>query len=112
MEVVYRLTSVRARVDDEPISIVEVLGTGDLTGRREELAEQGCVLGKGMRVGADVSFGDHENMDGSLWMNISEGKRFVGLVKTRRGDRARNDLAEKAVGRGGRHRKIIAFPHG
>ena len=98
MEVVDGLTTVRVGVHDEAVAVIEVVLTGDLAGGREQIAEQGGVLGQSVGVRTDVTPGDDQHMDGCLGVNIGEGEGIGGLVEPFGGDGAGDDFAEQAVG--------------
>ena len=98
VEMVDGLAAVRAGVDDETVPVVEVLLASNVTGRGEQVAEQGGVLGQGFGVRRDVALGDDEHVDGGLRMNVGEGQGVGRFVEARDRDGAANDLAEQAVG--------------
>ena len=64
------------------------------------MTEHRGMFGKSMRRRCEMSLGNQKEVSGSLGMDVWKGKDKVVLVDAFYGDRARRDLAKKAVGRG------------
>jgi hypothetical protein len=103
VEVLDGLAAVGAGVDDDAVAVGEVLLAGDFGGGGEELAEERGVGGGGVGERGDVLFGDDEDVDGGLGVDVREGEDVVVLIEASDGDGAGGNLAEEA---GGQYRHL------
>ena len=94
------MAAVRAGVDDEAVTAVEVMSAGQMPGFGEKAAEEGGIFGEGVGVGGNVALGDKEQVGRSLWVDVCDSENLWGFVEALDGDGAGDNLAEKAVGVG------------
>jgi len=97
VQMVDRLAAVGAGVDDQAVAVGKVLCAGDFAGGVEELAEALGVVLRGVRVRSDVVFGDDEDVDRRLRIDVGEGEGVLVLVDAGGGDFAGDDFAEEAA---------------
>ena len=97
VKVVDGLAAVGAGVDDDAETVVEMLLLCNFRCSVEQLAEEFGFAGRGVREGAEVLFGDDQNMHGGLRIDVREGEHVVVLKEARDGDCAGGDFAEEAV---------------
>ena len=88
------LAAFSAGIDDYPVALSEILLSGDLGCSGEQLPEQTCLLGGGMRQRCEVLLGNKQDMDRCLRVNVGEGDHLLVLEETRDGDRSGGDLAK------------------
>lgn len=100
MEVGDGFAGVGAVVDDEAEAAGEVEFFGDDAGGDEEVAELGFVGGRGFADAGYQFFGDNEEVDGGLGLDVVDDDAAVVLVFDLRGDFAVDDFLEE-----GFHRK-------
>ena len=96
MEVVDGLAAVGAGVDDQAVTVGEVLGAGDFAGGVEELAEDGGIVLCGVGMRGEVVLGDDEDVRGGLGVDVREGEGVLVFVEAGDGDFAGDDFAEEA----------------
>ena len=97
VQVLDALARILAHIGDDAVAPVAAkLGAQPGDGG-EDMAQQGPVL-LGQRGGrGDVLFGDDEEMDRGLRVNVVKGQQRVVLVQLVGGDFPRGDFAEQAV---------------
>jgi hypothetical protein len=95
VEVVDGLAAVGAGVDDEAVAVGEVLLASDFCGDVEEVAEHGGVVLHGVGVGGEVVFGDDEDVDRGLGVDVGKGEDLVVFVDGLYGDFPVRDFAEE-----------------
>ena len=94
MEVGNGFAGVRAVVHDEAEALREVELLRDLAGDEEEVAEDGLVGGGGFADAWYQLFGDDEQVDGGLRLDVVEDDAVFVLVLEARGDLAGDDFFE------------------
>lgn len=94
MEVVNGLSTVPACVDHKAVAVVEVLCTGDVAGFGEKSAQQAGILGQRVRMRGDVALGDHQQVHGSLRVDVRKGEDVCCFMKAPGRDGSRDDPAE------------------
>jgi hypothetical protein len=102
MKVVYRLSSIIARVDDDTVALIEMLSTSDLGGRSHQVSEQRSMLGKSLRLRSDVLFRNDKKMSGSLRINIRKAYTKLILIDPIGRNSTGNDSAKQTIIRHGR----------
>lgn len=103
---IHSLSAIRAGVDYDAKTVVEMLQLRDLIGGKEEFAEQFGVGGRGVSQRVEVSLGDDQDMHRRLWIDVRERERMIVFKQTCDGDCARGDLAEEAI-RSGSHVRML-----
>lgn len=100
MEVGDGLPAILPAVGHHAESVAEPEGTGQLTHRpvhgREDLGVAGGRIGQA----GDVPAGNHQDMDRSLRMQVTEGHHLVILMDEGGGDGSLGDLAEDTIRHG------------
>jgi hypothetical protein len=91
------LSAVRASVDNESKTVVEVLQLCNFLCCEKQFTEKfrfGCG-----RVcdGSEVSLGDDQDMHRRLWMDVWKREHGIVLIQARDRDRTVGDLAEEAI---------------
>ena len=97
VEMIDGLAAVGSGVDDQAVAVAEALLARDLTGCPQQMTEEIGVSCRGVRVGRDVLFGDHQQMRGRLRVDVRKGQHAVVFVDAVDGNGAGGDLAEEAV---------------
>ena len=97
MQVIYGLSAVGAGVDDDAKTVVEVLLLSDLFGCVEKLAEN-FAGGRSLRERRIMLFGDDQQVNRSLWINVWKCEDGIVFVHACDRDHIAGDLAEEAVG--------------
>jgi len=97
VEMVDGLAAVRAGVDHKAIAFREAFGTSNFSGSREQVAEERSVTAVAVGERGHVIARNHEEMRGSLCVDIKERDAFVVLVDLLGGDSSSDDLAEEAI---------------
>jgi hypothetical protein len=101
VEVRDTFAGVGAVVDDEAVTAGEVEFFGYDSGRDEEVAELGLVGGRGFADAGDEFFGDDQEVDGSLRLDVVDDDAAVVLVLDLGGDFAVDDFLEEGFRHGG-----------
>jgi hypothetical protein len=102
MQMIHRLPAIRARVDDDPVTAVQLLPTRNLYSRSHQVAHQRSISRHRLRSRSDVLLRNDQQMLRSLRIDIGKGDAEFILIHTIRWNGAGDDLAEEAVGRRGR----------
>jgi len=97
MQVIYGLSAVRAGVDHEAKTIVEVLPVSDFVSCCEELTEN-LIGGRGVSERRVVSLGDDQQVHWRLWINVRKREHGLVFVDPCDWDHIAGDPAEEAVG--------------
>ncbi len=93
--------AVGAVVHHEAEAVIEVELVGDFGGDEEEVADEGLVGGGGLGEAGDGFFGDDEDVDGGLGVDVAKGVADIVLINGGAGDFAVNDALEEGfVGHG------------
>ena len=66
MQVMHRLPAIVTGVDDNAVSLIELLRTRQIGGRRHQVSEQRLMLRKRLRLRCDVLFRDDEQVSRGL----------------------------------------------
>jgi hypothetical protein len=90
--------SVGAVVDDEAEAARELKFLGDQAGGEQEVAEGGLVVGRGFADAGDDGFGDDEQVDGGLRLDVMNDDAVLVFVLDARGYFSGDDAFEE-----GRH---------
>ena len=111
MNVEYGLSGVNAVIDDHAVSaFVKTALRSDRFGDKEQVADKIPVgSGNSMNVG-DMFFGDNEEMDGRLRIEVFKRENQLVLVDNGRGDLFFDDPAKNAVWIGAHFFSHCAFP--
>jgi hypothetical protein len=72
MQMVDGLSAVISRVDDNAITAIELLASGQVCCNRHHVSEQGLVFRHSLGLRGDVLLWDDEQMGGSLGINVGE----------------------------------------
>ncbi len=94
----YRLSAVRSRIDNQPIAVLQLLLSSNLSGKGQETTEQRGVLGQCVSVRRNVLLWDDEYVYRSLGVDVGERKRVSIFSQAFYRDGAVGDLAEEADG--------------
>lgn len=97
VDVVDRLASLIAGVDDRAISGCQAFGASDFSRRPVQVTEEFPVLLLCVRNGRYVPARDDEHVHGRLRFDVCEGITVLILVNRFGGNASVNDLAEKAA---------------
>lgn len=90
--------AVRAGVEDRPeAGLDDALRSRDLADRRDQRTRRSGI-GAQLDHAVEMLLRDHEHVDAGLRPDVPEGQHGVGLVHHGRGDLARHDPAEQAIG--------------
>lgn len=92
---------VRTLVHDEAEAVREMEFFRDGAGDEEEMAEDCLIVGRGFADARYHLFGDDQEMDGRLWLDVVEDDAVFILVLELGGDFARDDFFEEGFGHGG-----------
>ncbi len=98
MEVGDGFAAIRAVVDDDAETVVEIEFAGQLRGDEEAVSEGGFVMGESFAEAWDGFAGDYEDVNGGLRINVADGDAFVVLVFEGGGDLAGDDFFEERLG--------------
>ena len=85
-------------IDVEPIGIGNPLIHRDPVRRQQQVAQQQAIVLSGIRQHGDRLFGDDEDMDRGLGIDVPEGQTQVIFINDIGGDFAFDYLAEQGVG--------------
>ena len=94
---VHGLAAFHAGIHNDAVTVVKVLGPGDLCRRPKQVTEQGLIALTGIDNGTDVPAGDNENVHRRLGVKVGEGVAKLILVNGGGGNGTFNDLAEQAA---------------
>ena len=83
------LSAIRAGVDYEAKTVVEMLQLRDFIGCEKSSLSKFGVGGRGVSERGEVSLGDDQDMHRRLWIDVRERERMIVFIQTRDGDRAR-----------------------
>ena len=72
MQVVDRLASVIASVDNDTIAAIELMAAGEVGGDGHQVSEERLVFRYGLSLRGDVLFGDDEQMRGRLGIDVGK----------------------------------------
>ena len=97
MYVLYRLATVLAAVIDDAVTVCKSQICRDLGDRLKNLGYAYAVLCRYLIGAADVSFGYHKNVNGSLGVYILEGVNVFVLVDLGRGDVSVDYFTKQAI---------------
>jgi len=97
MQMVHRLAAFVARIHNNSVTPIKLLLAGNRSGRSHQMTHQRSVFGQSLRGRADVLFGNHEHMRGSLGIDIREANAKFVFINTISRNGAVDDLAEQAV---------------
>lgn len=109
MHVMHGLSTVRTSVDHDAKTVVEMLLLSDFIRRQEEFAEKFSVCGAGVSKRGHMSFGDDQQVDRRLWINVWKCEDILILVDARDRNYTLSDLAEEAI-RVGSHERMLNPP--
>ena len=98
VEVVDRLPPVVTRIDDDAISLVELMLASQVCGSSHQVTEQRLMIRNGLRLGCDVFLRDDEQMCGGLGIDIGKTYAELILVKTVRWYLSGKNPTKKTVG--------------
>ena len=88
------LATLVAGVKHDAVAAVELSLACGVRGDGQQMAEQGRIFGGCLCLRGDVLFGDDEQMDGSLRVDVGEDDTEVVFVNAVCGDRSLYDFAE------------------
>jgi len=97
VQVVDGLATIGAGVDNQAVAFGKILGTGDLSGGGDQMAEHGGILGRGMGQRGEVLFGDDQNVHRCLRIDVRKREDVAILIEALDGDGARGDFAEQTI---------------
>jgi hypothetical protein len=81
VQVIHDLTTLRSRIGRDAIAALPVAqALCEETGHTETMPHHGFVAWLETRDGLDVAFGNDEQVDGRLWIEILEGEDLVVVV--------------------------------
>ena len=100
MQVMHGLPAIVPSVHDDPVTVVQLLFTRNLSCCSHKMAHQRRILGQSLCRRADVLLGNDQQMRGGLGIDIGEADAEFVFVDAAGGNSAVDDLAKKAVGRG------------
>ncbi len=82
MEMVDRLSAIIPGIDDDAISLVEVMLPGQLSSCSHQVPEQRFMLCNGLRLRCDMFLRDNEQMRRSLRIDIRKAYAELVLINT------------------------------
>jgi hypothetical protein len=97
VEMVYRLSTILARVDYGAVAFIEPLLACDLGYNPEQMTEQRSLCRRRFRKRADVPARDDEHMRGGVRVKVGKGDALIILIDTGGGNASIDDLAEQAT---------------
>ena len=107
MEVRDAFAGVGAVVDDEAVAAGEVELFGDDAGGHEEVAQLGFVGGRGFTDARDKFFGDDQQVNRGLWLDVVNDDATVVLMLDFGGDFAVDDFLEEGFRHGCKIRREV-----
>lgn len=99
MQVIHRLPPVVPCVDDDAITLIQLLFARNLCRRRHQMAHQRRVFGSRLRRRTDVLFGYDQQMGRSMRTDIGKADAEFVFIHATGWNSPVNDFAEKAVRR-------------
>ena len=97
MQVGNGFPGVAAVIDDKSVATLRNLKLpGHFRSSQEELAQKFSIPGLGFADPGNHPAGNHEDMNGRLWLNISKRDEFRGLVNNFSRDFAAGDFFEES----------------
>ena len=99
VQMIHRLPSIIARVYNDPVTAVQLLHACDLYRRGHQLAHQRTIFRLHLRGRDNVLLRNDQQMLRSLRIDIGKADADFVFIHTVRGNRARDDLAKKAIRR-------------
>ena len=99
MQVIHRLPPVVPCVDDDAITLIQLLFARNLSCRGQQMAHQRGVFGPRLRARTDVLFGDDQQMGRSLRTDIGKADAEFVFIHAIGWNSTVDDFAEKAVRR-------------
>jgi hypothetical protein len=97
MQVVHGLAAIVTRIHNNSVTLIQLLFTGNRSGRSHQMAHQSSVLSQRLRRRADVLFRNHEHMCRCLGIDVRESDAKFVFIDTIGRNSARHDLAKQAV---------------
>ena len=82
MQVVDRLPTIVPCINDDAISLIELMLAGQVRGSRHQVPEQRLMLSDSLRLGCDMFFRDDEQVRGSLRIDIRKAYAELVLINT------------------------------
>ena len=103
MEMRNRLAGIGTAVGNEAVAVHEPCLFGDGGDRFEDVCHHGAVRGGDAVEGGNMGFGDHQDVNGGLRVDVAECQNAFVLIYFGGGNVAGCDFAEQT------HRKIPSF---
>lgn len=104
MQVVHRLPPIISRVHDDPVTLIQLLFARNLCRRSHQMTHQRRIFGQRLRGRTNVLLRNDQEVRGRLGIDVRKADTAFVFIDPVRGYGARDNLAEKAIGRRGRRR--------
>ena len=97
VQVENRLAGIGTAVGDHAITVINACELCDLGNVFKNISDDTAVFRRDFIYGSDMRFGDHENVNGRLRIDISESENFFVLVNLGGGNGSSDDFTKKTI---------------
>ncbi len=97
MQVMNGLAAVRAGIDDQSMSVAELMRAGKVRSYGHQMPQQRRMFFRNVGKRGEMLLRDDEQMRRCLRVNVGKGDALGIFVKELGGDNAGDDLAEEAI---------------